>query len=146
MSSVVKFLNSCKDRNGANPLPLLKRIATAVVLIPIVLALILRAPVPVLAVVAAAVALLTIYEFLKLTESYGVQPLRWPTYIFTGIFFLLLHEAKSHLGRFVSGRDNRVRHRRAAGRHDDPRYPGEALLRRELGPRKSPGSLLVLLG
>jgi len=69
---------------------LLKRIATAVVLIPIVLALILRAPVPVLAVVAAIVALLTIHEFLKLTESYGVQPLRLPTYIFTGLFFLAL--------------------------------------------------------
>jgi phosphatidate cytidylyltransferase len=69
---------------------LLKRIATAVVLIPIVLALILRAPVPVLAVVAAAVALLTIREFLKLTESYGVQPMRLPTYIFSGLFFLLL--------------------------------------------------------
>ena len=58
------------------PLPLLKRIATAVVLIPIVLVLVLRAPVPVLAVVAAVVALLTIHEFLKLTESYGVQPMR----------------------------------------------------------------------
>jgi phosphatidate cytidylyltransferase len=69
---------------------LLKRIATAVVLIPIVLALILRAPVPVLTVVAAVVALLTIVEFLKLTESYGVQPLRLPTYLFTGLFFLAL--------------------------------------------------------
>jgi phosphatidate cytidylyltransferase len=69
---------------------LLKRIATAVVLIPIVLALILRAPVPVLAVVAGAVALATIQEFLKLTESYGVQPMRLPTYIFSGLFFLLL--------------------------------------------------------
>jgi phosphatidate cytidylyltransferase len=69
---------------------LLKRIATAVVLIPIVLALILRAPVPVLAVVAGVVALLTIHEFLKLTESYGVQPMRLPTYIFSGLFFLLL--------------------------------------------------------
>jgi len=69
---------------------LLKRIATAVVLIPIVLALILRAPVSVLAVVAAIVALLTIHEFLKLTESYGVRPLRALTYIFSGIFFLLL--------------------------------------------------------
>jgi phosphatidate cytidylyltransferase len=69
---------------------LLKRIATAVVLIPIVLALILRAPVPVLAVVAAAVALATIHEFLKLTQSYGVQPMRLPTYIFSGLFFLLL--------------------------------------------------------
>ena len=69
---------------------MLKRIATAVVLIPIVLALILRAPVPVVAAVAGLVALLTIYEFLKLTESYGVQPLRWPTYIFVAVFFLLL--------------------------------------------------------
>lgn len=69
---------------------MLKRIATAVVLIPIVLALILRAPVSVLAVVAGAVAVLTIREFLKLTESYGVQPLWIPTYIFATIFFLLL--------------------------------------------------------
>jgi CDP-diglyceride synthetase len=58
-----------------------------VVLIPIVLALMLRAPVPVLAVVAGAVALLTVQEFLKLTESYGVQPMRLPTYIFSDCFF-----------------------------------------------------------
>jgi phosphatidate cytidylyltransferase len=69
---------------------LLKRIATAVVLIPIVVLLVLRAPVPVVAVVAAAVALVTVQEFLKLTESYGVQPLRLPTYIFVGFLFLLL--------------------------------------------------------
>jgi phosphatidate cytidylyltransferase len=68
----------------------LKRIATAVVLIPIVMLLVLRAPVPVLAVVAAAVALITVQEFLKLTESYGVEPLRLPTHIFTGLLFLLL--------------------------------------------------------
>jgi phosphatidate cytidylyltransferase len=69
---------------------LLKRIATAVVLIPIVMLLVLRAPVPVLAVFAAAVAMITVHEFLKLTESYGVQPLRLPTYIFVGLLFLLL--------------------------------------------------------
>ncbi len=69
---------------------LLKRIATAVVLIPIVLVLILRAPIWILAIVAGAVALLTIREFLKLTESYGVQPLRTLTYIFVAIFFALL--------------------------------------------------------
>ena len=69
---------------------MLKRIATAVVLIPIVLVLILRAPVSVLAVVAGIVALLTIHEFLKLTQFYGVQPLWILTYIFAGIFFLLL--------------------------------------------------------
>jgi phosphatidate cytidylyltransferase len=69
---------------------LLKRIATAVVLIPIVLVLILRAPVPVLAVVAGIVALFAVHEFLRLTESYGVRPMRWITLIFCGIFFLLL--------------------------------------------------------
>ena len=69
---------------------MLKRIATAVVLIPIVLVLILRAPVWALAIVAGIVALLTIHEFLKLTESYGVQPLRPLTYTFCGFFFLLL--------------------------------------------------------
>jgi phosphatidate cytidylyltransferase len=68
----------------------LKRIATAVVLIPIVMLLVLRAPLPVLAVVAAAVTLITVHEFLKLTESYGVQPMRLPTYIFVGFLFLVL--------------------------------------------------------
>jgi phosphatidate cytidylyltransferase len=70
--------------------PLLKRIATAVVLVPIVLALILRAPIPLLAAVVAAVALLTIHEFLKLTELYGAEPMRWPTYVFVAAFFTLL--------------------------------------------------------
>jgi phosphatidate cytidylyltransferase len=69
---------------------LLKRIATAVVLIPIVLVLILRAPIWVLAIFAGAVALVTIHEFLKLTESYGVRPMNWPTHLFAGLFFLLL--------------------------------------------------------
>jgi phosphatidate cytidylyltransferase len=69
---------------------LLKRVVTAVVLIPIVMLLVLRAPLPVLAVVAAAVALITVQEFLKLTESHGVQPMRLPTYVFVGILFLFL--------------------------------------------------------
>ncbi len=51
--------------------------------------LVLRAPVPVLAVFAAAVALVTVQEFLKLAEPYGVQPLRLPTYVFVGLLFLL---------------------------------------------------------
>ncbi|PYX58938.1 MAG: hypothetical protein DMG76_07275 [Acidobacteria bacterium] len=69
---------------------MLKRIATAAVLIPIVLLLVLRAPVAVVALVAALVALLTVHEFLQLTESYGVRPLRIPTYAFVSGFFLLL--------------------------------------------------------
>jgi phosphatidate cytidylyltransferase len=71
-------------------LELLKRVLTAVVLIPIVLLLVLRAPVPVLAFVAGVVALLAIHELLKLAESYNIRPLYLPTYIFVGVFFLLI--------------------------------------------------------
>ncbi len=69
---------------------MIKRIATAVVLIPIVLLLVLRAPVPLVALVTAAVALVTVQEFLKLIENFGVEPLRLPTYLVVGMFFLLL--------------------------------------------------------
>jgi len=71
-------------------LELLKRVLTAVVLIPIVLLLVLRAPVPVLAFVAGVVALLAIHELLKLAESYSIRPLYLPTYVFAGLFFLLI--------------------------------------------------------
>jgi len=71
-------------------LQLLKRILTAVILIPIVLGLVLRAPVPVLTLVAALVALLATQELLKLTEAYGISPFHWPIYIFVGLFFLFL--------------------------------------------------------
>jgi phosphatidate cytidylyltransferase len=69
---------------------LLKRILTALVLIPIVLLLVLRAPVPLVALVTALVALLAVQEFLKLAEAYGIRPFRWPTYLFVAAFFLFL--------------------------------------------------------
>jgi phosphatidate cytidylyltransferase len=71
-------------------LHLLKRVLTALVLIPIVLLLVLRASIPVLALVAALVALLTVQELLKLAEAYGIRPLRRATYIFVALFFLFL--------------------------------------------------------
>lgn len=69
---------------------LLKRVLTALVLIPIVLLIVLRAPVPVLAFVAGIVALLAIRELLQLSERYNIRPLRLPTYIVCGLFFLWL--------------------------------------------------------
>ncbi len=74
---------------------MIKRIATAVVLIPLVLLLVLKAPLYVLALVAGAVALLTVIEFLRLVEHYQVQPLRWPTYVYVAIFFLFVMAATS---------------------------------------------------
>jgi phosphatidate cytidylyltransferase len=71
-------------------LHLLKRILTAVVLIPIVLVLVLHAPIRVLALVAALVALLAVQELLKLSEAYGIRPFRWATYVWVALLFLLL--------------------------------------------------------
>ncbi len=75
---------------------LLKRVLTAAVLIPIVLLLILRAPVPVIALAAALVALLAVEELLRLAEAYSIQPLRWPTYLFVGSLFLFLALGPAH--------------------------------------------------
>lgn len=69
---------------------LVKRVLTAVVLIPLVLILVLRAPIPVLAFVAGVVALLAIRELLKLSEGYNIRPFRTPTYIFCALFFVLI--------------------------------------------------------
>jgi len=69
-------------------LELLKRVLTAVVLIPVILLLILRAPIPVLSFVAGVVALAAIHELLKLSEGYAIHPLRIPTYIFSAMFFV----------------------------------------------------------
>jgi phosphatidate cytidylyltransferase len=71
-------------------LELLKRVLTALVLIPIVLLLVLRAPAAVLVFVTGVVALLAIDELLKLSEAYGIRPLKLPTYGFAGVFLLLI--------------------------------------------------------
>jgi phosphatidate cytidylyltransferase len=69
---------------------LIKRIATAIVLIPLVLLLVLKAPAYLLVIVAGAVALLAIAEFLKLVTHYGVQPLGPLTYAFVALFFVFV--------------------------------------------------------
>lgn len=66
---------------------MIQRILTALVLIPLVLLLILRAPKSVLAVVACCVALLAIREFLDLVKHYGIEPFSWGTYVFAGLSF-----------------------------------------------------------
>jgi phosphatidate cytidylyltransferase len=77
-------------------LNLLKRVLTAVVLIPFVLVLVLRAPIPIVALAAALVALLAVEELLKLAEAYNIRPFRWPTYLFVGLLFLLLALEPAH--------------------------------------------------
>lgn len=73
-----------------------KRIATAVLLIPLVLFLVLKAPLYVLALVAGAVALLAVAEFLKLATHYGVRPIGQPTYSFVALFFVFVIVASTN--------------------------------------------------
>jgi len=75
---------------------MIKRVATAVVLIPLVLLLVLKAPLYLLALVAGAVAVLAIAEFLKLVTPYGVQPLTVATYVFVALFFVFVIVASTN--------------------------------------------------
>jgi len=75
---------------------MIKRVATTVVLIPLVLLLVLKAPLYVLAIVAGAVALLAIAEFLKLVTHYAVQPMGSATYAFVALFFVYVIIASSN--------------------------------------------------
>jgi phosphatidate cytidylyltransferase len=76
---------------------MIKRIATAAALIPLVLPLVLKAPTYLLIIVAAAVALLAIAEFLKLTTHYEVQPLSQLTYAFVALFFVFVIIASTNV-------------------------------------------------
>jgi phosphatidate cytidylyltransferase len=75
---------------------MIKRIATAAVLIPLVLLLVLKAPLYLLSIVAGAVALLAIAEFLKLATHYAIQPLARATYVFGTLFFVFVIVASAN--------------------------------------------------
>ena len=66
----------------------MKRVVTAAVLIPIVLLIILRAPLPVVAALAGVAALIGVRELLDLSARHGVQPFRLPTYVFVIVLFV----------------------------------------------------------
>ncbi|HEY6348487.1 MAG TPA: phosphatidate cytidylyltransferase [Candidatus Angelobacter sp.] len=59
----------------------MKRVLTAVVLVPLVLLVVFKAPVWLFALVAGLVMLLCLHEYLGLLEHYGIEPLRWPAYL-----------------------------------------------------------------
>jgi phosphatidate cytidylyltransferase len=80
---------------------MIKRVATAVVLIPLVLLLVLKAPVYLLTLAAGTVALLAIAEFLKLATRYAVQPMPLGTYIFVALFFVFVIVASTNLTPLV---------------------------------------------
>src|SRR4051794_30151535 len=68
----------------------MKRVLTAVVLIPLVLLAVFRAPAPLFIALVAAVALMATREFLDIAKGYNVSPFRMPTFVIVGLMFLAL--------------------------------------------------------
>jgi phosphatidate cytidylyltransferase len=68
----------------------IKRVATAVVLIPIVLLIVFRAPLWLFAAVLGLIVLITTREYLGLADAYDIKPARLLTYLFTVFLFASL--------------------------------------------------------
>jgi phosphatidate cytidylyltransferase len=68
----------------------MKRVLTAVVLIPLVLLALFRAPVWLLALAVSAIVLLALREYLNLATSAGLSPFRRLTYVMSLLPFALL--------------------------------------------------------
>jgi phosphatidate cytidylyltransferase len=68
----------------------MKRVLTAVVLIPIVLLLTFKAPLWLFCLVVAVVAMLAMREYMDLVVAYGYEPLRTATYLMVPLYFAIL--------------------------------------------------------
>ncbi|HET9838859.1 MAG TPA: phosphatidate cytidylyltransferase [Candidatus Angelobacter sp.] len=77
----------------------MKRVLTAVVLIPVVLAIVFWAPLWLFALVVAAIIILALHEYLAIVEAAGIKPFRWLVYVVSvfPIFLLLLSIVMAHL-------------------------------------------------
>lgn len=79
----------------------MKRVLTAVVLIPVVLLVVFKAPLWLFALVLAAISVLSIHEYLNIIKGYGIEPLGWLTYATAIILMALLLAGRDpHLLRF----------------------------------------------
>ncbi len=75
----------------------MKRVATAAVLIPLVLLVVFRAPLWLFTAIAGVVALLAMREYLNLVAQYGASPFRTLVLGLTALSFTLLAVANSPL-------------------------------------------------
>lgn len=59
----------------------MKRVLTAVVLVPLVLLAVFRAPIWLFVLLVAVVIVLALHEYLNIAEAAGIKPFRWLTYV-----------------------------------------------------------------
>lgn len=69
----------------------MKRILTALVLIPLVLLAVFRAPLWLFLILCVAVALLCLREYSSITEAYGLEPFRLLSYLYTAALFVMYY-------------------------------------------------------
>jgi phosphatidate cytidylyltransferase len=67
----------------------MKRVLTAVVLVPLVLLAVFRAPLWLFALLVAAIIVLALHEYLGIAEAAGLKPFKWPAYILSVLPFIL---------------------------------------------------------
>jgi len=76
----------------------MKRILTAAILIPLVLLAVFRAPLWLFLLITIVVALLAVFEYLAIAASYGFEPFRLLTYLYTASLFVVYYYAQGFGG------------------------------------------------
>jgi len=66
----------------------MKRVLTAVVLVPLVLLVVFKAPMWLFALVIALIVVLALHEYLHICKAYGIQPMPWITYALSLLLIL----------------------------------------------------------
>jgi phosphatidate cytidylyltransferase len=76
----------------------MKRLITAAILIPLVLLAVFRAPLWLFLLITVVVALAAVFEYLGIAASYGFEPFRLLTYIYTAALFVVFYYAQGFGG------------------------------------------------
>jgi phosphatidate cytidylyltransferase len=76
----------------------MKRLLTAAILIPLVLLAVFRAPLWLFLLIIVVVALAAVFEYLGIAASYGFEPFRLLTYIYTAALFVVYYYAQGFGG------------------------------------------------
>jgi phosphatidate cytidylyltransferase len=76
----------------------MKRILTAAILIPLVLLAVFRAPLWLFLLITVVVALAAVFEYMGIAASYGFEPFRLLTYLYTAALFVVFYYAQGFGG------------------------------------------------
>lgn len=79
----------------------MKRVLTALILIPLVLLAVFRAPLWLFLLITSVVALAAVFEYLGIAAGYGLEPFRLLTYLYTAALFVVFYYAQEFGGGAV---------------------------------------------